>query len=127
MSYYDEYDDGYSSDDDIFYHNYSVDYASQILAGVHDVSCLPLRRRKHQRRSPRLVHVSTLDQMPFINQNRVPSLLHSRPKYNNGMDNSSLSPAPPRLPSLEATREELERRASRKTAPISLVCILSFH
>jgi hypothetical protein len=114
MSYYDDYDDEYSSEDEIFYHNYSVDYANQILGGHHAISsCLPLMRRKHQRHSPRLVRVSTLDQMPIVN--RLPSL-HSQPKYDNDQEiSSSPSQPPPPLPSLEATSEELERRATRRT------------
>ncbi|CAF4771928.1 unnamed protein product, partial [Rotaria sp. Silwood2] len=55
MSYYDYCDDQYSSDDDIYYHNYSVDYANQILGGHHNISsCLPIIRQKHRRCSTRL-------------------------------------------------------------------------
>ncbi|CAF3679246.1 unnamed protein product [Rotaria sp. Silwood1] len=130
MSYYDYCDDQYSSlEDDIYYHNYSVDYANQLLGGHHAISsCLPLMRRKHRRYSPRLVRVSTLDNMPIINRHEIlPS--HSRPKHFYDEDISSLSPPPPppaqlptfvlpHLPSLEATSEELERRATRITQPI---------
>lgn len=124
MSYYDDCDDDdeYSSEDEIFYHNYSVDYANQILGGHHAISsCLPLMRRKYRRHySPRLMRVATLDQMPIVNRHQMLPSLRSRPKYGNGEDISSQIPlAPPApLPSLEATGEELERRATRTTQPI---------
>lgn len=81
-SYYD--DD--SSEEDLFYHNYSVDYAKQILAGQHTISsALPRQRRKmhRERRSPRLMRVATWDEMPLETrpQSRpAPSSLPSRPK-----------------------------------------------
>lgn len=122
MSYYDDCDDDeYSSDDEIFYHNYSVDYANQILGSHHALSsCLPLMRRRHRRCSPRLVRVATLDQMPLMNRHQIVPSLRSRPKYGDEDDASSSIPAaPPRpLPSLEATSEELERRATRTTQPV---------
>lgn len=123
MSYYDDYDDEYSSEDDIFYHNYSVDYAKQILGGHHAISsCLPRMRRKHGRHSPRLVRVATLDEMPMVGRSEVLPSLHSRPKYNNDEEISSMPLAPPPpLPTLEATSEELERRATRRTQPTSQV------
>jgi len=127
MSYYDDYDDEYSSDDEIYYHNYSVDYANQILGGHHAISsCLPRMRRRHHRHSPRLVRVSTLDQIPIVNRHQILPSLHSRPKYGNDVDISS-APLPPQpLPSLETTSEEMERRATRRTQPISQVSLIFF-
>ncbi|CAF0961832.1 unnamed protein product [Adineta steineri] len=125
MSYYDDYDDDYSSEDEIYYHNYSVDYANQILGGQHAFSsCVPLMRRKHRRHGPRLVRVSTLDEMPIVNRHRTIPGLRSRPKYDDDDeddDDDSSVPVhlPPRLPSLETTNEELERRAMRRTEPPS--------
>ena len=122
MSYYDDCDDDdeYSSEDEIFYHNYSVDYANQIL-GSHQArsSCLPLTRRRCRRYSPRLVRVATLDQMPILTRHQVVPSLRSRPKYGDEEDISVPMQAgpPPPLPSLEATSEELERRAARPTQP----------
>jgi hypothetical protein len=125
MSYYDDYDDECSSEDDIFYHNYSVDYANQILGGHHAISsCLPLTRRKHREYSPQLVRVSTLDQMPVVNRHQILPSVHSRPTYGNDVDIASPSFNPPRLPTLEATSEELERRATGRTQPIPQVNIL---
>ena len=131
MSYYDDYDDDeYSSEDEIFYHNYSVDYANQLLGGHHAISsCLPLTRRKFRRHSPRLVRVATLDQMPIVNRHSVLPLLRSRPKYGNDENFSSPLPAvppPPPLPSLEATTQELERRATRTTQPAFQVNMIYF-
>jgi hypothetical protein len=125
MSYYDDYDDDddeeYSSEEDeLFYHNYSVDYANQILGGHHDISsCLPRMRRRHRRQSPRLVRVSTWDQMPIATRQQLLPSIHSRPSY---VDNQEIAypTAPSRLPSLEATGEELERRAAR-TQPMAQV------
>jgi len=130
MSYYDDYDDECSSEDDIFYHNYSVDYANQILGGQHAISsCLPLMRRKHSKYSPRLVRVATLDQMPIVNRHEILPTLHSRPKY--GVDEDIVypppAPPPPPLPSLEATSEELERRATRRPQPIPQVNVIFFY
>jgi len=128
MSYNDDYDDEYSSDDEIYYHNYSVDYANQILGGHHAISsCLPLMHRRHRQHSPRLVRVSTLDQLPIINRQQILPSLHSQPKYGNDEDISSSRPPPPRLPSLEATSEELERRATRRTQPTSQVNSIFFY
>jgi len=123
MSYYDDYDDECSSEDDIYYHNYSVDYANQILGGEHAISsCMPRMRRKHHRHSPRLIRVSTLDQMPILNRHRIHPAIHSRPTYDeNGDSLSPAPPPPPPLPSLEATNQELERRATRTTQPTSEV------
>ncbi|CAF1594971.1 unnamed protein product [Rotaria magnacalcarata] len=120
MSYYDDCGDEYSSDDDdIFYHNYSVDYANQILNGHHAVSsCLPRTHQKQRRYSPRLVRVSTLDQIPIVNRSEILPSLHSRPKLNYDEDISSVPIAPSRLPSLEATSEELERRATQRNQTI---------
>ncbi len=129
MSYYDDYSydddyddyDDYSSEDEIFYHNYSVDYANQILGGHHAISsCVPHMRRKYRRRhSPRLVRVATLDQMPIITRHQTIPPLRSRPKYPDEEETSFPLPQvpPPPLPSLEATGEELERRAARTTQP----------
>jgi hypothetical protein len=117
--YDDDYDD-YSSEDEIFYHNYSVDYANQILGGHHAISsCVPLMRRKYRRHSPRLVRMATLDQMPIISRHQTLPALRSRPKYANEEDMSFPQPQapPPPLPSLEAVGEELERRATRTTQP----------
>jgi hypothetical protein len=131
MSYYDDYDDEYSSEDEIYYHNYSVDYANQILGGHHAISsCLPLMRRRHHRHSPRLVRVSTLDQIPIVNRHQILPSLHSRPKYGNDEDISAPpAPAapPPPLPSLEATSEELERRATRRIQPTFQVSFIFFY
>ena len=135
MSYYDDYCydddyDDYSSEDEIFYHNYSVDYANQIIGGHHAISsCLPLMRRKHRRHSPRLVRVATLDQMPIATRHQIIPPLRSRPKYPDEEEISVPLPQvpPPPLPSLEATREELERRATRTTQPIFEVTRLFFH
>ena len=102
MSYFDDY---YSSDDeqDIYYHNYSVDYAKQILNGQFQVSSrLPYQPRRY---SPKLLRVATLDHMPIRHQ-PIPQL-HSIPKF------QQQSPRP--LPSLEQTSQELERRANRTT------------
>lgn len=120
MSYYDDYDDDCFSEDDedIYYHNYSVDYANQILGSHHALSsCLPLMRRRHRRHLPRLVRVATLDQMPAIQrqQSMLPPL-HSQPKYNQAQEMVPSLPA--RLPSLEATNEEMERRAARRPQTI---------
>ncbi|CAF1239139.1 unnamed protein product [Adineta ricciae] len=126
MSYYDDYYDDCLSDDDdydVYYHNYSVDYANQLLNGHHAItSCLPRQRRKHHRHTPRLVRVATLDQMPITNRPQVVPALHSQPKY--GINQQI--PVPPlnltsRLPTLEATNEEMERRISRRPEPISEV------
>ncbi|UJR29795.1 hypothetical protein I4U23_017341 [Adineta vaga] len=121
MSYYDDYDDDcLSDDDDVYYHNYSVDYANQLLGGHHAItSCLPRTRRKHHRHTPRLVRVSTLDQMPIISRPQIVPSLHSQPKYGNNQE-IPLPPSalPSRLPSLEATNEEMERRVSRRPQPI---------
>ena len=128
MSYYDDYYDDCLSDDDdydVYYHNYSVDYANQLLNGHHAItSCLPRQRRKHHRHTPRLVRVATLDQMPITNRPQVVPSLHSQPKY--GINQQI--PVPPlnltsRLPTLEATNEEMERRISRRPEPISEVNI----
>jgi hypothetical protein len=139
MSYYDDYsydddddydDDDYSSEDEIFYHNYSVDYANQILGGHHAISsCLPLMHRKSRRHSPRLVRVATLDQMPIVNRHQTFPSLRSRPKYVNDEDISPPLPQapPPPLPSLQATGEELERRAARTTQPTFEVNIIFFY
>ena len=132
MSYYDDYDDDdeYSSEDEIFYHNYSVDYANQLLGGHHAISsCLPRARQKFRRHSPRLVRVATLDQMPIVNRHSVHPSLRSRPKYGNDENFSSplpTVPPPPPLPSLEATTEELERRATRPTQPAFQVNMIYF-
>lgn len=121
MSYYDDCDDDeYSSEDEIFYHNYSVDYANQILGSHHArSSCLPLMRRKCRQYSPRLLRMSTLDQMPIVTRHQAVPSLRSRPKYGDEEEMSVPVPTgpPPPLPSLEATREELERRATRTTQP----------
>jgi len=129
MSYYDDYDDEYSSEDEIYYHNYSVDYANQILGGHHAISsCLPLMRRRHHQHSPRLVRVSTLDQIPIVNRHQILPSLHSQPKYGNDEDISAPPAAPPPpLPSLEATSEELERRATRRTQPTFQVGFMFFY
>ena len=123
MSYYDDDDDDddYSSEEeDLFYHNYSVDYANQILGGQHTL-CSALPRQRRKRRSPRLMRVSTWDQMPIETRHRLPpaSSLHSRPKNNHHHQQQGeiSSPSIARLPSLEATGEELERRANKRTEP----------
>lgn len=122
MSYYDDYDDEYSSDDDVYYHNYSVEYANQILGGHHALSsCLPLMGRRSHQRSPRLVRVSTLDQIPITHRHQIIPSLHSRPKYGDNVNISSQPFTITNLPSLEATSEELERRATRTTQPITQV------
>lgn len=122
MSYYDDCDDEYSSDEDIFYHNYSVDYANQILNGHHAVSsCLPIMRRKHRKHSSQLVRVSTLDQIPSLHNHETLPSLHSRPKFNHGDHILSMPFTASRLPSLEATSEELERRATRRPQPLPQV------
>lgn len=121
MSYYDDDDDDdYSSEEeDLFYHNYSVDYANQILGGQHTL-CPALPRQRRKRRSPRLMRVATWDQMPIETRHRLapaPSL-HSRPKNNHHQQQGEISsPSITRLPSLESTSEELERRANRRTEP----------
>ncbi|CAF1144025.1 unnamed protein product [Rotaria sordida] len=126
MSYYDHCNDEYSSGNNVYYHNYSVDYANHILGGHHAISsCLPRMRRKHRRRLPKLVRVSTLDQMPILHQHHFLPSLHSQPKY---INNNEIFPPPPplpsfvipNLPSLESTSQELERRATQipQTQPI---------
>ncbi len=125
---YDDYDDECSSEDDIFYHNYSVDYANQILGGHHAVSSgLPRMRRKHRRHLPQLVRVSTLDQMPVVNRHQMLPSMHSRPKYGDDINMSSPPVFPPRLPTLEATSEELERRATGRTQLIPQVNIVFYY
>lgn len=130
MSYYDDYDDDeYSSEEeDVYYHNYSVDYANQILGGHHALSsCLPLMRRKHHRHSPRLVRVSTLDQLPIVNRHQILPSLHSRPKYGDDQNISTGTLPLTRLPSLESTSEELERRATRRIQPTAQVHVICFY
>ena len=126
MSYYDdddgrseeETDDAYASSEEIFYHNYSVDYANQMLKSSRSVSsCVPRMRSKHRRRSPHLIRVATWDQMGLNQRNPIQSSLPSQRKFSRPTND----PMSTRLPSLQATSEELERRATASQVNLSSV------
>ncbi|CAF1222377.1 unnamed protein product, partial [Didymodactylos carnosus] len=109
--YSDYYDyDSSDSEESFTYHNYSVDYANQLLRGEHQIiSTIPASARFPKRRRQKLVRVATLDQMPnLVTPRRQPfitdiSSIHSRPKYNEDS-----------LPPIQDTSAELERRAQTR-------------
>jgi hypothetical protein len=127
MGYYDDgeddNDDAYSSseedeEEEIFYHNYSVDYANQMLKSSRSFSsCVPLMRSKHRRRSPHLIRVATWDQMGINQRTPFHASLSSQRKF----PRHTNDPLSTRLPSLQATSEELERRATASQVKLCLV------
>lgn len=121
------YDEDFSSsnededeDEDLFYHNYSVEYASQMLNGKHRICSSSLDRRirtdRHSerilKRSARSMKISTWDQQILqTDLSNHPSRQMTRQERH--------------LPSLDQLDQELQRR-TQKLIQVSLL-FSSFH
>ena len=109
-------DEDQGEDEDIFYHNYSVEYASQMLNGKHRICPSSIDRRirsdRHSerilKRPARSMKMSTWDQQILQND------LSNHSSRQNQQNLTSFIPRQERnLPSLDQLDQELQRRTQK--------------